>query len=272
VRARWLKPEFFTDKKMAALGPPAALVFQALWCMADDGGTAPCDADTVKAQMFYRWSAVGVPEITEALRHLSAAGRIVRYQVGDDTFCTIPTWGEHQQVHKPSKFRNPHISQGVALEVPEQCGTGEAPLPASPPPRHLDSQTPRHLTTPPAAVEKKAPPAVLRSSAEVEAILAHYRAAHPRKRPDDKARKAIAGALSRGYTVAEVCEAIDGNARDDWAKRTGNQGLPYLLRDNATTDKYRALGSAEVPALFDYETGELTPYGERVTRPDAVSA
>jgi len=147
MRARWLKPEFFTDKKVAALGPIAALVFQALWCMADDGGTAPCDADTVKAQMFYRWSAVGVPEITGALHALAGAGRIVRYVVGDDTYCTIPTWETHQQVHKPSKFRNPHISQGVAVGVPEQCGTSEAPLPASPPPRHLDSQTPRPLDT-----------------------------------------------------------------------------------------------------------------------------
>jgi hypothetical protein len=86
MRARWLKPEFFADKKIAQLGPVAALVYEALWCMADDGGTAPCDADTVKAQMFYRWSAVGVPEITEALRHLSDAGRIVCYQVGDDTY------------------------------------------------------------------------------------------------------------------------------------------------------------------------------------------
>lgn len=149
MRARWLKPEFFTDLKIASMGPIVALVYQALWCMADDGGTAPCDPDTVKAQMFYRWSAVGVPEISGALQHLSAARRIVRYQVGDETFAKIPRWNNHQQVHKPSKFRHPVMSQGVALEVPEPSGTtpgnGAAPLPASPPPRHLDTQTPRHL-------------------------------------------------------------------------------------------------------------------------------
>lgn len=146
MRARWLKPEFFTDKKVAEFGPITALVFQALWCMADDGGTAPCDPDTVKAQMFYRWSAVGVPEITGALRHLSGVGRIVRYTVGDDTFAKIARWSKHQQVHKPSKFRHPSLAQGVALPVPDKCGTSAgdsaAPLPASPPPRHLDSQTP----------------------------------------------------------------------------------------------------------------------------------
>jgi hypothetical protein len=152
MRARWLKPEFFTDKKIAALGPVAALVYQALWCMADDGGTAPCDADTIKAQMFYRWSAVGVPEISEALRHLSDSARIVRYSVGDDEYARIAAWEAHQQVHKPSKFRHPPMPQAVARKSAGKPGTGATPLPASPPPRHLDSQTPRHPSEPPAAV------------------------------------------------------------------------------------------------------------------------
>jgi hypothetical protein len=157
MRARWLKPEFFTDKKIAAMGPIVALVYQALWCMADDSGTVPCDADTVKAQMFYRWSAVGVPEISEALHALAGAGRIVRYQVGDDVFATIPKWTEHQQVHKPSKFRHPAMSQGVALPVPGECGTSAAPLPASPPPRHLDTKTPTPPPQKPAVVRTARP-------------------------------------------------------------------------------------------------------------------
>jgi hypothetical protein len=147
MRARWLKPEFFTDKKVASLGPVDALVFQALWCMADDGGTALADADLVKAQMFYRWSAVGVPEITGALRNLSVCGMIVVYTVGDDQFAAIRSWDKHQQVHKPSKFRHPKQPQGVTPAVPESPGTTPAPLHASPPPRHLDTKTPRHLDT-----------------------------------------------------------------------------------------------------------------------------
>jgi hypothetical protein len=145
MRARWLKPEFFADKKIAQLGPIAALVYEALWCMADDGGTAPCDPDTVKAQMFYRWSAVGVPEISEALRHLSESGRIVVYDVGDDFYARIPTWKKHQQVHKPSKFRYPAQPKEVTPLVPGDSGTSAAPLPASPHTRHLDSQTPKDL-------------------------------------------------------------------------------------------------------------------------------
>ena len=147
MRARWLKPEFFTDKKVAEAGPIAALVYQALWCMADDGGTAPCDPDTIKAQMFYRWSAVGVPDISGALQVLSDMRRIARYEVGDDSYARILTWKKHQQVHKPSKFRYPkesqeHTSDGAA-PVRHSPGTGESAVPASPHPRLLDTQTPK---------------------------------------------------------------------------------------------------------------------------------
>jgi len=53
VRARWLKPEFFRDRKMAALGVGPALLYAALWVSADDGGVAPCDPDRLKGELFY---------------------------------------------------------------------------------------------------------------------------------------------------------------------------------------------------------------------------
>jgi hypothetical protein len=173
MRARWLKPEFFTDKKIAMLGPLAALVFEALWVIADDGGTAKGDAETLKAQVFYRWSTVTVPDISTALRELSHSGRVRRYQVGDDEYTQIVHWTRHQQVHKPGKFRHPKPEKGAqfldadaahvnavvdvaensAETVPERSmvgaapnphsGTSAAPLPASPPPILLDSETPK---------------------------------------------------------------------------------------------------------------------------------
>ena len=139
MRARWLKPEFFTDKKIAALGPWAALVYQALWCMADDGGTAQCDPEWVYSQMFYWWgtSAALVPEIAGAVQHLVQSGRIACYTVGDETYARIINWTKHQLVHKPSKFRYP---KPLLETVPHSPGTSEgdsaALLPASPHPRH----------------------------------------------------------------------------------------------------------------------------------------
>lgn len=123
MRARWLKAAFWNDRKMGTLGVDAALVYEALWCYADDFGTAQCDPDRVKGELFTVWPEMTLPRISEALRRLAAAGRIVRYRVGDDTFCTIPTFGKHQKVHNPSDFAHPKMSEGVALPVPDFLGT-----------------------------------------------------------------------------------------------------------------------------------------------------
>ena len=122
MRARWLKPEFFTDKKIGQLDPVTALVYQALWCWADDGGTAQADPDVIKAQAFYRWSAVTLPGITGALRGLSELGRIRVYMVGDDLYAKIANWDRHQSVHKPSKFRYPQESEGISGKSVPHCG------------------------------------------------------------------------------------------------------------------------------------------------------
>lgn len=147
-RARWLKPEFFRDRKIAELGPVAAIVFQALWVIADDGGMAPCDPDRLKGEMFFAWETVGTPEITAALRRLSQVGRVTFYQGGDELFCQIANW-RHQRVHLPSAFRHRdyYRKQGKDFRevLPQWCGSTEEGDSQGSPPRLLDSKTPRLL-------------------------------------------------------------------------------------------------------------------------------
>jgi hypothetical protein len=109
VRARWVKPEFFNDKKIGALGPTAAVVYEALWCSADDGGTAICNAEIVKGQLFMYWPTVTIFDIAGAIAKLASAGRIDCYSIGDVEYASIPTerWKRHQPVHNPSRFRHP---------------------------------------------------------------------------------------------------------------------------------------------------------------------
>lgn len=131
MRARWLKPDFFRDKKIAEMGPVAALVYQSLWCLADDVGVAPCEPERIKGEMFVWWSAVGVPEISGALRHLSGKKILTIYKAGDDVFCRLANFKKHQPIHKPSKHRNPSTGQPLTWDsegaVPEIPGDSEAP-------------------------------------------------------------------------------------------------------------------------------------------------
>jgi hypothetical protein len=148
VRARWLKPEFFNDKKIGMLGANPALVFEALWCMADDGGTALCNPELVKGQMFSFWPSMGLPEISEALERLAVVERIDRYSIDDDEYASIRHFRKHQKIHNPSSFRHPRPAQGVAGAKGErlrQEGGRTSENVSSP--HILDSYTPRHLTT-----------------------------------------------------------------------------------------------------------------------------
>ncbi len=69
--------------------------------------------------------------------------------------------------------------------------------------------------------------------------MAHYVRRHPKRRPGGRDRKLIERQLAT-YSPAELCEAIDGNADDDWAQRTGKHELGWTLRDNGQIDTYRA--------------------------------
>lgn len=107
-----------------------------------------------------------------------------------------------------------------------------------------------------------------KSSAEEHVVLAHYLATHPRRRIGPKDRKAVAKALTFGYSPLELCEAIDGNATDEWHREKRKHELPYVLRDTGKIDDFRARveTNGTEPPLVD-EFGCLTAYGERVTRP-----
>lgn len=237
MRARWLKPEFFRDRKMATLGALAALVFQALWCIADDAGTAPCDPDRIKGELFFAWNEVDVPVIIAALESLEDAKRIRRYHVGDDAYCRIVNFQKHQAVHKPSKFRYPKESQADTKEESPQCGTGGSPVQETPGTPHiLDTKTPRHLDT-------STTSAAVPHDERVEEVLAHFAKTHPKRHPGNpKDRSAIKRALTH-YAVTELCLAIDGNARDPWHQDRSKHELTYVLRDSGKIDQFIALAA-----------------------------
>lgn len=80
-------------------------------------------------------------------------------------------------------------------------------------------------------------------AADVEAVVEHYKARHPLRRPGEKERNLIARHLGT-YTVAELRDAIDGNADSEWEQRVGKHELTYILRDNSMIDNYRAKAQA----------------------------
>lgn len=103
--------------------------------------------------------------------------------------------------------------------------------------------SPSELLTADAESEGRAVPIIRRlpePSPDVLAVRTHYKAVHPSRRPGPKDDKAIEKALGFGYTAAELCEAIDGNAADEWYAKKRKHDLPYVLRDSGIIDNFRA--------------------------------
>lgn len=122
---------------------------------------------------------------------------------------------------------------------------------------------------------------------DCEAVIAHFLTVHPSRRRGAKDQRTAARALGYGYTVTELREAIDGNARDPWHVEKGKHELSYVLRNVELIDGFRA--RAEIRPMDDYArdverfkglpgwpdtmtdaTGAETPFGRAMS--DAAAA
>jgi hypothetical protein len=82
-------------------------------------------------------------------------------------------------------------------------------------------------------------------------------------------------AFKMGYSSADVCDAITGNAIDDWHAKKHKHELSYVLRNEEKIDQFREMAaaarapSAETRQLV--HDGVLTEFGDRASRPDLRS-
>lgn len=100
ARKRQIDPDFFTNEKLAALGPYAMLVFEGLWTLADREGRLD---DVV---MLIHGSTIPYfkdQDCNKILDDLSREHFIVRYQNGDRRYIFIPAFKKRQPVHPNEK-------------------------------------------------------------------------------------------------------------------------------------------------------------------------
>jgi len=105
VRARILKPEFFTDKKVGKLSPTARLMFLGMGTLCDDGWVCHAEPEYLKPALFL-YAPEDILEITRGLQELSVADRIRLIRVGDDLFAFLPRMARNCPINHPSKFRH----------------------------------------------------------------------------------------------------------------------------------------------------------------------
>ena len=105
ARARWLKPELFTDSRVCAVSDQAVLVFEACWVEADDGGVAPGDPRDLYGRRFIKRPTWTVETVAAGLAELERAGLLRSFEHKRELFVLVPRFAEKQGI-KPKEWRH----------------------------------------------------------------------------------------------------------------------------------------------------------------------
>lgn len=152
MRARGVKPGFFTNEVLASADPLNQVIFEGLWCLSDREGRLEDRPLRIHAQINpYRPSAGTV----QALCWLHANGFIARYEIGGTKLIQVLTFQKHQNPHMreaPSKLPPYSVNGASTVLASDEHQSSPADSLFS------DSLTPSSLTpdsiTPPTPPER----------------------------------------------------------------------------------------------------------------------
>lgn len=100
MRARNIKPGFFTNEILGQADPILSLLFAGLWCLGDKKGRLEDRPIRIKAEIFpYRENL----DINRYLTELERLGFIIRYEVGSIKLIQIVNFYKHQSPHHTEK-------------------------------------------------------------------------------------------------------------------------------------------------------------------------
>lgn len=151
-RIRTIKPEFWSDEKVAPLDPLTRLVYLALISLADDGGRLIDNLKTLDGQIFPSTE----DSCAVALETLASISRIIRYvSRSGQCLIQIAKWEDHQRVDHPNKHVLPAPPKTTAGQPPTTSGVAPKPPSHSRDPREdraSISREPRATTLVPVPV------------------------------------------------------------------------------------------------------------------------
>jgi hypothetical protein len=97
MRARNIKPGFFTNETLADLDPLVRILFAGLWCLADRSGRLEDRPRRIRAEIFPHHADTDVEGMLEAL---VVAGFILRYTAPECPAIQVVNFQKHQNPHK----------------------------------------------------------------------------------------------------------------------------------------------------------------------------
>jgi hypothetical protein len=102
-RIRTIKPDFWTDEKLAECSIAARLLFIGMWNFADDCGNLGRSSKKLKMQVFPADAIDCEQLVIELITH----GMLTEYSVSGEKFLQIKNFLKHQLINRPSKSNIP---------------------------------------------------------------------------------------------------------------------------------------------------------------------
>jgi hypothetical protein len=103
ARIRTIKPEFWTDEKLAECSLPARLLFIGLWNFADDEGRMDYSPKRIKMQVFPGDNI----HVTRLIAELERIHVIQVYEIDGRSYLLVPNFRKHQNINRPNPSRLP---------------------------------------------------------------------------------------------------------------------------------------------------------------------
>lgn len=123
ARIRSIKPEFWTDRKLARVSRDGRLLYIALWNVADEWARIHGDVRYIKGQCLPYDDDLSLKDVERLLTELVKAGRVQRYvSLDDDPYLFLPHLAKHQRLepHKtPSRLPAPPVTCGYEVGADE---------------------------------------------------------------------------------------------------------------------------------------------------------
>jgi len=103
MRRRMLNPDFFTDPDIVAnLDAYGRLLYQGMWCVADDSGCLELNPLLLKMKVLPGDETVSIDDIRDYFDKLIELNKIITYKVDGKEYGWLKNFHKHQSLNKPN--------------------------------------------------------------------------------------------------------------------------------------------------------------------------
>jgi hypothetical protein len=272
-RIRSVKPELFTHEGLFELEMqyqlPLRLAYIALFSCCDREGRFRWQPARLKLHML----PYDKVDVTQVLNIFFQRGYIQKYKYQGEFYGCIPSWSRHQKIRKEAKSTLPSIeeAEGINFNSNDEiaiktCSVEDPPLvpeteedfkkvlwettvdfkkTPSPEGKEGKGREGKGKEGKGSIVAPEARPHSVFETGSVFKIFEHWQMVmkHPNAKLDPKRKVCIGKALSWGYSVEQLCQAITGcsltphnQGKNDRGQRY--DGLCLILRDSDQIDRF----------------------------------